>query len=76
MSRDQFTKLIESIGFETKCGIISYFYKENQIYIAITTYHLHINSEFKGIYIFSNLEPIEDYFKNELRSIKLKQILK
>ncbi len=77
MCRKEFIKLIESIGFKFKLGDV-YQYKE----FVIELYSYDTDSyDFYNGYIWESydsfgLEPINNYLKKELRSIKLKQLLR
>ena len=73
MSTGEFKKFIESIGF--KYDGYSYLYKEYRIDLYPTHYYFFNGSKGSKFLDLNDLKPIEDYFKNELRSIKLKKIL-
>ena len=73
MIRDEFEKLIKSIGF--KYDGYSYLYKEYIIDLYDDHYKFYIFTEFTGRYEYNDLSPFDEYFKKELRRIKLKQIL-
>ena len=78
MSRDEFEKLIISIGF--KLGFKQHYndiysYKEFGIYLYIDHYIFSYPSRSINIHSLDNLTPLHKEFKNELRSIKLKKLL-
>ena len=78
-SRYKFIKLIESIGFEFDDFYISssiYNYNNFRIDLYDTYYAFHNGFEWFLCKPFNDLEPINNYFKNEIRSIKLKNILR
>ncbi len=75
--KEEFIKLIESIGFKYKYGY--YNYKEFEIYLYNDSYVLHNGFGFNQERIISSycdLRPIEKYFKKEFRSFKLKLLLR
>ena len=76
MSTEEFKQFIESIGFKFNSHNIFYEYKEYRICLYTGCYHFHDGSEWIVDIPLNNLRSIENYFKQELRSIKLKQILK
>ena len=77
MIRDEFEKLIRSIGFKYDTIGCYYIYKEFVLYLYDNNYDLHTgNYWISGPNDLNNLTPIQEYFKKKLRSIKLKQILK
>ncbi len=69
----EFIKLIESIGFRSN-GVL--FVYKNFIISIGDIYHFWNGFVWILNYQYSDLKPIEKYFKKELRSIKLKQLLK
>ena len=74
MTREEFKKYIESIGF--KKYVIDlyddcYEYKSYKIYL----YNNFYSSEWSNRTNYNDLTPLENEFKQELRSIKLKKIL-
>ena len=71
MSRGEFKKFIESIGFKKEGWY--YVYKEFRIKLYPDYYTFYNGSKWVGCEI-DDLTPIENYFKKELRSIKLKQL--
>lgn len=74
MNIEEFKKFIESIGFV----IIRhnrYEYKHYIIYFDISCYYFDDGYDNTG-YHLDNLAPLEKVFKNELRSIKIKNLLK
>ena len=74
MSREEFKKFIESIGF--KYSHYAYYdYKKYRIDLSfIEEYGFYNGSKWKN-YEYNDLTPLEEYFKNELRSFKIKNIL-
>ena len=72
MSREEFKQFILSIGFKYN-GY--YVYKEFVIYLYYNDYDFHNGSEWYDNNDINDLRLIENYFKRELRSIKLKNIL-
>ncbi len=73
MNKEKFITLIESIGFK-KINDYIYYYKEFKLYLY-NTYYSFNNGSWIGYY-YSDLTPIKKHFKQELRSIKLKQLLR
>ncbi len=75
INREEFINYIELIGF--KYNHDSYFYecKEFKIDLWYKKYDFYNGSEWSEHY-YTDLRPIEMYFKRELRSIKIKKILK
>ena len=74
MKKEEFKLLIESIGFYSTDGF-NYYYKEFEIYLYNSYYNFYDCSEWDD-YNYNNLKPIEECFKRELRSIKLKALLR
>ena len=76
-NRESFIKLIESIGFEYKSMGI-YYYKEFRIDLYRLYYDFYNEREFEWIYDISlnDWTPINKYLKKELRSYKLKALLR
>ena len=73
MNREEFIIFIISLGFEYNG--FCYRYKNYIIYLYQDHYDL-FNGYIDGSIIkLNDLSPLEKYFKNELRSIKLKKIL-
>ncbi len=75
MSSEEFKILLVSIGFEYNYHFDIYTYKEFSIYVYSNYYHF-ANGSGWNIYYYNYLDPILVNFKKELRSIKLKQLLK
>ena len=77
MNREEFKNYIESIGFiyERTEDFDRYVYKKYRIDLASNYYHFYNGSEWDS-YELNDLTPLAKEFKKELRSIKLKQILK
>lgn len=81
--REGFLKYIESIGFtKTSFGDngFSNYIKHEYLDYIIFVYPGYYNFDdgtliCDGIY-FNNLKPLQPYFKKELRSIKLKELLR
>ena len=74
MNREEFKKFIESIGFkDLKNG--NYVYKEYIISLFVKRYEIYISPGW-SLYDYNDLKPLEKEFKSELRSIKLKQLLR
>ena len=73
MSKEEFKKYIESIGF--KYDSYSYLYKNYQIDLYNNNYNFYNRSGWALNISLNNLKPLQKEFKNELRSIKLKKIL-
>ena len=64
MTREEFKKYIESIGF-----------KKYVIDLYNNYYNFHNGSKWYYDIYYNDLRPLENEFKQELRSIKLKKIL-
>ncbi len=78
MIKDEFIKCIKSIGFIYNEKFDNYEYVEFRIFIspyAPEVYHFWTGSEWIGYY-YSDLTPIDKYFKKVMRSIKLKGLLR
>ena len=86
MSEEEFIKFIESIGFEYNEQYDIYKYKkyhggdhlDYQIYtieFINDKYNCWDGSEWIGRYEYNDLKLIQECFKHELRSIKLKKLL-
>jgi hypothetical protein len=73
MSREEFRILIESIGFKYN-GL--YEYKEFRISYSNKYYNFHNGSKWIYSILLNDLELIEKKFKKELRSVKLKELLR
>ena len=74
MNQKEFIELIKSIGFKLNdLGI--YEFKEFKISLWIYDYNF-LNGYEWNRYNYNDLKPIEKHFKNEIRSIKLKELLK
>ena len=76
MSREEFIIFIKSIGFKSIKFNSYYNYKEYGIYLLQNNYNIYNGSKWFISTDYNDLITIENYFKGELRSIKLKQILK
>ena len=75
MGRDEFENYIISIGFKkTKTLDFRYLYKNYGIDLYGDFYKFYTNLGWV-LYVLDDLSPLDKYFKNELRSIKLKKIL-
>ena len=74
MSLEEFKKIIETIGFEYDTIGYYYEYKEYCIVLYKDQYSFYNGS--KWIYNITDLIPFEKEFKREIRSIKLKQLLR
>ena len=72
-SKEEFEKLIESIGFKSIGRY--YYYKEFVIYLYANEYNFYNGSEWVYDIDLNDLRLIENYFKKELRTFKLKKIL-
>jgi hypothetical protein len=77
MNQEEFIILIKSIGFE-KFGDHLYNYKEFSIYLYfhVDEYDFRNGYEWTDDISLNDLTPLENNFKKELRSIKLKQLLR
>ena len=75
MTKEEFIKLIESIGFIDDNDDI-YVYKEYAIYLYSDHYEFHNGSYFIFNIRINDLKLLNKYFKMEIRSIKLKQLLR
>ena len=76
MTKDEFIKYIESIGFEmNKFPLLGYSYKNYIIDLHTYTYDFNNDFGWFGRIDFDDLRLLENEFKKELRSIKLKAIL-
>ena len=76
MSREEFINYIESIGFKYIGGYYSsYKYKGCEIEFFNDHYYFFNGSKLVCCE-FNDLKPLEKEFKRELRSIKLKQLLR
>ena len=71
-----FQKYLESIGFK-RFGLYVYTYNEYtiNIYAKYCRYEFINGTKLVGRYPLNILTAIDKYFKKELRSIKLKQLL-
>ena len=76
MTREEFKKYIESIGFKSDTDYGIYSYKEYRIYLYNNYYHFYNGSEWVFYINFDNLTDLETIFKQELRSFKLKELLR
>ena len=74
MNQEEFKKLIESIGF--KYNYSHYRYKEFGIDLYNNYYSFYDGSGWIFDIIYNDLTPINNYLKMELRSIKLKALLR
>ena len=76
MNREEFKKIIESIGFETNDRNYVYIYKKIRIDLFFIDHYDFFNgSEWTLCIPFNDLTQLEKYFKKELRSFKLKGLL-
>ena len=75
MIREEFIKYIESIGFE-EIDSNYYVYKYCDIDLYEDIYVFHNGYEWFYDIDLNDLTLLEKYFKKELRSIKLKQLLR
>ena len=73
MSKEEFKKYIESIGF--KYDSYSYLYKNYQIDLYNNYYNFYNGLNWWWYKDYDDLTDLETIFKKELRSIKLKQLL-
>ncbi len=72
--KEEFIKLIESIGFKYDYGY--YNYKICRIDLYDEYYHFNTMDLDTYYYIpYTDIKVLKDYFKKEIRSIKLKNIL-
>ena len=72
----EFVEFIESIGFKNKSNNGSYYiYKFYRINLYEYIYDFYNGSKWY-YYDYNDLRSIEKYFKRELRSIKLKELLR
>ncbi len=77
MSEEEFKELIKSIGFEYIPLYHRYEYKEFSIDICLgNVYNLYTGSGWILIIPLNHLNPLNKYFKREMRSIKLKELLR
>ncbi len=76
MEREEFIKFIESIGFVQGSFPYVYTYKKFRIHFQYADGYS-LNDGFKWItnILYKDFKIIEKYFKKEIRSIKLKQLL-
>ena len=70
----EFRKIMVSIGFKYN-GHRYYEYKNYQIDLYNNYYNFYNGLEWFYANTLTDLRPLEKYFKKELRSIKLKQLL-
>ena len=75
INKEIFIKLIESIGFKYY-GLETMDYKDFLIGLYDNYYTFYFDYNFGGKYYYTDLEPINYHFKKELRTIKLKQLLR
>ncbi len=75
MKRESFVILIKSVGFEYNSTSGYFEYKDFKIDLYYDFYK-YCDNLGCILYNINNLKPIENQFKNEFRSIKLKKILK
>ena len=73
MKKKEFRILIESIGFYGT-NKFNYYYKGFEIYLY-NNYYFYKDSEWI-YYYYNDLTPLENYFKKDMRSYKLKQLLR
>ena len=78
MSRDDIEKFILSIGFKYNGNIGDYYYnyKEFVIYLYDDHYDFYNGIEWFDDIDLNDLRPLDKEFKKELRSIKLKGLLR
>ena len=76
MNNEEFKKFIESIGFKYNYDSYLYDYKEFKIDLWYKKYDFYDGYKWIEYIPYNDLRPIEMYFKRELRSIKIKKILK
>ena len=79
MSREEFKKFIESIGFKSDTDwICRYRYKEYTIitHPKYNTCDFYNGSEWVFYNKLNDIRPFDMYFKQELRSFKLKELLR
>ena len=74
MNRKEFIILINSIGFKIHYGELVY--KEFKIEIRSDYFNFYNGSEWVENISYTDLKPFEEYFKKELRSYKLKALLR
>ena len=72
-SKEEFKQFIESIGFKRE-GLF-YYYKSYRIDLY-NYYHFYNGSEWIFNIPLNDIRPFDMYFKKELRSIKLKELLR
>ena len=77
MNREDFKIFIKCIGFKSDTSVFYYVYKDYKINLfEDNSYNLFKGSEWIGFEYCNNMEILERYFKKELRSFKLKQLLR
>ena len=74
-SKEELIKFIDSIGFLYNSITYEFDYKEFRIDIWGEHYNFYNSSEWLYGFDLDDLKPIDNYFKKELRTIKLKRIL-
>ena len=74
MNREEFINYIESIGFKSSGGW--YTYKNHMIYLYGGFYVFLINNKTICKNVYTYITPLNEHFKKELRSIKIKQLLR
>ena len=77
MIREEFEKIILLIGFENVVDKYYFYFKNKgmRIYLNDLGYGFYNGLKWEK-YDYINLIPIKKHFENELRSIKLKKLLK
>ena len=76
-SREEFIKYIVSIGFKSADRFYNeYIYKEFKIHLWKVNYDFYNGLESITYIPYTDLTPIKEHFKKELRAIKLKELLK
>ena len=73
MILEEFEKYIESIGFKQINAY--YYYNDHRIKLHYNWYDFYNGSKWFEYYDLNDLRLIENYFKKELRTFKLKKIL-
>ena len=76
MNQKEFITLIESIGFKFDNYYGFFVYKEFIVSLWDVKYNFYNGSNWHNNIPLNELRPLVKYFKNELRSIKLKQLLR
>ena len=76
MNQEKFIKLIKSIGFLSDDKSNAYYYKDFRINLFSNNYDLCVGNYILYAREFKELDILDEYFKKELRAIKLKELLK